>query len=281
MKKIVFFFLLCFQFANASEVSSFEEAQKLALGTNKIIVVDFWATWCGPCKKMDSDTWSDENVKFALDNFIFVKVDIDRNREIAAKYNVKAIPNIFFLDGNGVALNSILGYKNSNEILKYLDKFAISTEVISIELINQYKSPSYYNSLKLLYKYFDFTLYAEADLKSDLLRVCDYYLDNSKTYISKNEDSYFVKKQKLELLKLFDIAYKFNFEKLQKKLNEIKLNEIDQLNLYDYWFLKYLSVKGNGNDVSEIDEFLKNNDMENVINDSNKLLAFYQKSKEK
>jgi|JFJP01.1.fsa_nt_gi thiol-disulfide isomerase/thioredoxin len=278
MRKIILFFVLCFQFINATEVSSLEEAQKLALATNKIIVVDFWATWCGPCKKMDRDTWTDENVKLALDNFVFVKIDIDRDKEIANKYNVTAIPNVFFLDGNGATLNSSLGYKTSSEILKDLDKFAISTEMISIEMINQFKSPSYYNSLKLLYKYYNFTLYSDNDLKRDLLRVCDYYIDNSKKYLSKNDKDYSIKKQKLELIKLFDLAYGFNFEKLDKKLAEIKLSEIDESNQYDYWFLKYLSIKAVGKDIKEVEDYLINNDMKYVINDSNNLYAFYEKT---
>lgn len=278
MRKIILFFVLCSQFINATEVSSLEEAQKLALATNKIIVVDFWATWCGPCKKMDRDTWSDESVKSALDNFVFVKIDIDRDKEIANKYNVTAIPNVFFLDGNGATLNSSLGYKTSSEILKDLDKFAISTEMISIEMINQFKSPSYYNSLKLLYKYYNFTLYSDNDLKKDLLRVCDYYIDNSKKYLSKSDKDYSIKKQKLELIKLFDLAYGFNFEKLDKKLTEIKLSEIDESNQYDYWFLKYLSVKGVGKDIKEVEDYLINNDMKYVIKDSNNLYAFYEKT---
>ncbi|WP_298391475.1 thioredoxin domain-containing protein [Flavobacterium sp.] len=279
MKRIVLFFVLCSQFINATEASSLEEAKKLALATNKIIVVDFWATWCGPCKKMDRDTWSDESVKAALDNFVFVKIDIDRDKEIANKYNVSAIPNVFFLDGNGATLNNSLGYKTSAEILKDLDKFAISTEMIAIEMINQYKSPSYYNSLKLLYKYYNFSLYTDNDLKSDLLRVCDYYIDNSKTYLSKSDKSYAVKKQKLDLIKLFDLAYRFNFDKLEKKLAEIKSTDIDQSNQYDYWFLKYVAVKGTGADVKEVEEYLNNNELQNIIADSNTLLTFYEKTK--
>lgn len=279
MKRIVLFFILCSQFINATEASSLEEAKKLALATNKIIVVDFWATWCGPCKKMDRDTWSDESVKAALDNFVFVKIDIDRDKEIANKYNVSAIPNVFFLDGNGATLNNSLGYKTSAEILKDLDKFAISTEMISIEMINQYKSPSYYNSLKLLYKYYNFSLYSDNELKSDLLRVCDYYIDNSKTYLSKSDKSYAVKKQKLDLIKLFDLAYRFNFDKLEKKLSEFKSSDIEESNQYDYWFLKYLAVKGTGADAKEVEEYLNNNELQNIITDSNTLLAFYEKTK--
>lgn len=279
MKKIVLFFVLCSQFINAAEVSSLEEARKLALATNKIIIVDFWATWCGPCKKMDKDTWSNDKVKLALEDFIFVKIDIDREREIASKYDVSSIPNVFFLDGNGVEINSFVGYKDADEIMKDLDNYAISTEMISLEMINQYKNPNYINSLKLLYKYFDFTLYADGELKNDLLKVCGAYLDKTKNYISKNEENYNQKKQKLDLLKLYSLAYSFDFEKLDRKLSEIKVESIDEMNKYDYWFLKYLSIKGLSIDVKDIEQQLKNNDIENIISDSNKLLTFYQKVK--
>lgn len=277
MKKILLFFVLCSQFINAAEVSSLEEARKLALATNKIIIVDFWATWCGPCKKMDMDTWSNDKVKLALDDFIFVKIDIDIERDVASKYDVKSIPNVFFLDGNGVAIYSFVGYKDANQIMKDLENHAISTEMISLEMINQYKSPSYINSLKLLYKYFDFTLYAEGDLKNDLLTACNSYLDDTKKYFSKKDENYEQKKQKMELLNLYDLAYGFNFKKLEKKIAEIKSESIYEMNKYDFWFLKYLSIKGVDGDLKDIEEQLKNNDLENIVSDSDKLLAFYKK----
>lgn len=175
-------------------------------------------------------------------------------------------------------MNSSLGYKTASEILKDLDKFSISTEMIATEMINQYKSPTYYNSLKLIYKYYNFTLYSDSELKRDLLRVCDYYVDNSKKYLSKNDKDYALKKQKIELLKLFDLAYGFNFDKLDKKVSEIKFSEIDESNQYEYWFLKYLSVKGTRKDTKEVTDYLISNDMNYIIKDSNNLYAFYEKT---
>jgi len=278
MKRLLLFFLFVSQMVGAAEVSTFEEAQKMALATNKLIIVDFWATWCGPCKKMDADTWSDDRVVAALDDFIFVKIDIDRNKELAQKYGINAIPNVFFLDANGVAVHSSLGYSSANEMLKSMGDYAISTEMISMELINHYKNPNYTNALRLLYKYYDFTLYADGNLKSDLINVCREYLNNAKSFISKKDENFEEKKQKLELLKLYDLAYLFNFDKLDKKLSEFKSNDINPVNKYDYWFLVYLSQKGLGKDLTNIESELKNNDLENVIADSNKILDVYQKS---
>jgi len=76
------------------------EAQLKEAGDN-LVIVDFYATWCGPCKMI-----SPELEKMASSEFtdvMFLKVDVDENEDIAAEYNVTAMPTfIFFKNGNQV-----------------------------------------------------------------------------------------------------------------------------------------------------------------------------------
>lgn len=262
MKKLVVVLLVfVFQMSEASSFTSFEKAQKVALASNKMLIIDFTASWCGPCKKMDMDTWGDEKVKLLLENFVFVKIDIDSNKELAFKYNVKSIPNVFILDSNGIVVKSFLGYMGANKFIDAVGSYALSTEYLSKELINQYKFPCYINSIKTALKYYDFSLYLDDEIKLDFLLVSDLYLTQAKKYLKKNDPSFVIKKQKIELANLCYYAYKFNFEKLDKKLSDIKTEEIQQENLDIFWFLRYIvSKKLNKEDLDLVDGNFKSFD---------------------
>ena len=70
------------------------------LKDNKSVVVDFFATWCGPCKMVGPVV---ETVSEQLSDVKFVKVDVDELGDIASRYGIMSIPSIFaFKDGEKV-----------------------------------------------------------------------------------------------------------------------------------------------------------------------------------
>ena len=71
----------------------------------KIVVIDFSASWCGPCK-MIAPLY--EQLSEQVDNVIFVKVDVDENPETAMKFSVSAMPTFVFIK-KGDVVEKLMG----------------------------------------------------------------------------------------------------------------------------------------------------------------------------
>ena len=100
--------------------ASLDAAIKEAASSGKRILVDFTATWCGPCKTMDDLVFSSKAVVDAGANTIFVKVDADAQRDIIKKYKVSAYPTLVVLDASGKELKRVLGYQSIREMVDCL-----------------------------------------------------------------------------------------------------------------------------------------------------------------
>jgi thioredoxin 1 len=71
------------------------------LAEGKPMVVDFWATWCGPCKKIGP--YIEELAEQYADQVIIGKVDVDENDQLAIRFGIRNIPTILFFRNGEVA----------------------------------------------------------------------------------------------------------------------------------------------------------------------------------
>lgn len=102
------------------ESMTFEEAMKEAKKTGKLIFIDAYTDWCGPCKRMAATTFKDPEVAALFNkNFINIKVEMEKDKdgpELARRYRVVAYPTLLFVDGNGKLVKQSIGMKNSNQL---------------------------------------------------------------------------------------------------------------------------------------------------------------------
>ena len=84
---------------------------------DKPVVCDFYADWCGPCKML-APVMEDMSEKFG-DKAVFVKVDVDENRELAARYGIMSIPLVIVFK-NGEEAAKTLGYMSKTEAEEFL-----------------------------------------------------------------------------------------------------------------------------------------------------------------
>ena len=100
---------------------SWNDVLKQAKKENKLIFLDIYATWCGPCKRLKANTFSNEEVgKLYNQKFINVALDGEKGEglTLAQKYGVRSYPTLLFLDGNGNIVVRTGGYHNSDEFIE-------------------------------------------------------------------------------------------------------------------------------------------------------------------
>ena len=102
---------------------SFKKACKEAKKHKKVILIDFYATWCGPCKMLDKTTWKDDEVRaFLKAKTIPLKIDAEKERDLAAEYNIRSYPTIILLKADGTEINRLVGYRPPEDFLRDVKK---------------------------------------------------------------------------------------------------------------------------------------------------------------
>ena len=82
------------------------------------VLVDFFATWCGPCKMLSPvlEEVSEENPNVSI-----LKIDVDEVGELAARYGIQAIPTLMLFK-NGQRVETRTGYQNKNQLVAFINQ---------------------------------------------------------------------------------------------------------------------------------------------------------------
>ena len=83
-----------------------------------VVLVDFFATWCGPCKMLSPVL---EEVAEENPNVTVLKIDVDEVGELAARYGIQAIPTLMLFK-NGERVNLRMGYQNKNQLEAFINQ---------------------------------------------------------------------------------------------------------------------------------------------------------------
>lgn len=126
MQKLLSLFLLTISALLFSQESidfqnlSFKEILAKAKSEKKLVFIDAYAVWCGPCKMMEKNIFPLPAVKdYYNANFINARFDMEKGegRDLAVKYGIRSYPSFLFLNGDGEVVMKNLGYMGENDFL--------------------------------------------------------------------------------------------------------------------------------------------------------------------
>lgn len=152
-------------FENSDFKSSLAKAKK----ENKLIFLDAYTSWCGPCKLMAKNIFTKKSVGDTYNaRFVNAKIDMEKGEgiELAKKFKVNAYPTYLFIDGNGEVVHRTLGYVEEKDFLQFAKDAEDPTRRIGA-LKKQFeageKNPEFLKNLANL------TIYTESDFTARVL----------------------------------------------------------------------------------------------------------------
>ena len=100
------------------------------LGSDKPVLVDYWAEWCGPCKMIAPIL--DEVAKDYAGRLQIAKMNVDENRDVPAKFGIRGIPTLMLFKGGQLAATKV-GALNKSQLMAFIDGHLSGTDERSTE----------------------------------------------------------------------------------------------------------------------------------------------------
>lgn len=174
MKKIAIFSSLFIGALAMAQGIKFEDSNFTAIlakakKENKLVFVDAYASWCGPCKLMVKNIFPLQSVgDYYNAHFVNAKIDMEKGEGVglAKKYNVKVFPTYLFIDGNGEEVHRTIGYVEEKDFIQFAKDAGDPTKrlvALKQQFENGEKDPEFLKNLAGL------TLYTDAEFTGKVL----------------------------------------------------------------------------------------------------------------
>ena len=249
---------------NTFACTTVSQAIDIAANKNSFAMVYFYSG--------DKSSIEDFTTYFNLDkkdidvvsSYYIYDADMFRNKLESRKYNVTVFPTIIIYDGNGVELVRIENDKKTPiDVKPILENFVFVDKIFGNDIKNFHEAKVFNSAIRVVQKYYDYSLLVSDKYKPNIYTAIDYYSNQAQKYLKKGKDNFELYNEKLNLIKLYKLAFAKDFITLNDKLNSFDTSQIKESNKQYYYFLKYLSSKG-----------LKNNDIVSIENETDKILGF-------
>lgn len=114
---------------------NYELGKSIASKSGRLMVMDFWASWCRPCKDMDVELWQNpETQKFAT-YFVGVRINAETEKSLVNKYRANSLPKVIITTVNGDIIWEKEGYDEANTFIRVFEALPPSVDELNKHLL--------------------------------------------------------------------------------------------------------------------------------------------------
>ena len=225
-------FFICTVLAQAQNIgirfekTKWDQVLQKAKKENKMIFLDCYTSWCGPCKWMEKQIYTNDTVAdFYNSNFICVKIDMEKDEgfDLAKKYSITNYPTMLYLTGTGEELHRVCGSKAVKDFIE-IGRKALNPQEQFFTYKNQFKDGA--APAKIAYQYFE--LLEGACLKYDSV-VEKYFFAHKDSNLTSPDNwkiiykytNYTSKFFQYFEAKKFDFYQQYSIDSVEKKINRV------------------------------------------------------------
>ncbi|MEM7574894.1 MAG: thioredoxin domain-containing protein [Bacteroidota bacterium] len=224
-----------------------DDAETIAQHQGQFILLRFTAEWCGPCRAMERESWSQPAVQTIQGEFVSLNIDLQRQPGLADQFGVSAIPTLVILDGFGNEYWRYQGYLTQAQLIEEIGGFPQNmSSIYQAEEAVKEADADYRTHFRLGDLYQRYSYQAGATVADQFLSQSTSALRKSKRLLRRDEAAPQGLSQRIELLLIENQLLRGRYVRSLQDLGELR-QEVETSNQAIYNYLLTMAYRQAGN----------------------------------